>query len=398
MSSKVNILYIFHVSSIGGGSFCLLNMVKRLDKQLFCPIVLLKEDGPLRSELEKLGATVYFEKTISIVPYNSSIFKIESLKQFISILFSIGKVKNWILKTNAEIVHINTMMMYPYLLPVNKLGKKSVIHIREHWPENEHRFQLRCAQKTIQRYANKIIAINKTSAKIIGLTDKTQVIYDWIDFENRDKKVDFTKLFGRDVDKFKIFLFLGGTIWLKGALEVVEVFSSKIASKDARLLLVGCDTKELDFVGIRGFLKKILGFFNYHTYTHKVKLLAQKDDRIIFISSTYHVKSLIEQSFCLVSFFTIPHANLPIAESTWLGKPSISAHTPEAIEYGSKSKAALFFEMYNKDDFKVKILYALNNVELINKYALDGKSNVQEKFDPKTNSDLLNNIYSNLLI
>lgn len=398
MNTKVNILYVFHVSSIGGGSFCLLNMVKKLDRQLFNPIVLLKEDGPLRLELEKLGATVYFEKSISIVPYNNSIFKIDSLKQIFSILVSLGKVKCWIAKTNAEIVHINTMMMYPYLLPVNKLGKKAVIHIREHWPENEHRFQLRCAQKVIQRFADRIIAINKTSAVLIGLTDKTQVIYDWIDFENRDKKADFIKLFGKDVDKLKIFLFLGGTIWLKGALEVVEVFSSKIASKDARLLLVGCDTKELDFVGIRGFVKKIMGFFHYYTYTHKVKLLAQKDDRIFFIPSTYHVKSLIEQSFCIVSFFTVPHANLPIAESTWLGKPSISAHSPEAVEYGSKSKAALLFEMYSKEDFEAKILYALNNEELINKYAFDGKSQIQDKFDPERNSKLLNDIYRNFLI
>lgn len=398
MSSKVNILYIFHVSSIGGGSFCLLNMVRKLDRQLFNPIVLLKEDGPLRLELEKIGATVYFEKAISIVPYNRSIYKIDSLRLFFSILLSIHKVKNWIQKTNADIVHINTMMMYPYLFSVYILGKKSVIHIREHWPVNEHRFQFKLAQKVICRLSDRIIAINNTSANLIGLTDKTQVIYDWIDFENRDQKVDFVELFGKNVDKLKIFLFLGGTIWLKGALEVVDVFSSKILSKDARLLVVGSDTKDLDFVGIRGFGKKILGSLNYHTYTHKVKLLSQKDDRIIFIPSTYQVKSLIEQSFCVVSFFTIPHANLPIAESTWLGKPSISAYTPEAVEYAANCPAALLFEMCNKEDFEAKMIYALDNSKLINNQALDGKREIREMFDPIRNSELLNQLYKNLQI
>lgn len=390
---KKNILYIFHVSSIGGGSFCLLNMVKMLDRELFNPIILLKKDGPLRFELEKLGATVYFEKTLSIVPYNCSIFKIGSLKQFFCVLLSINRVKYWIQKTNADIVHINTMMMYPYLLSANKLGKKVVIHIREHWPKDEHRFQLKLAQRVIRKYAVKIIAINETSANLIGLSDKTEIIYDWIDFENRDEKMNFVELFGSCVDELDIFLFLGGTIWLKGALEVVDVFSSKILSKNARLLVVGCDTKELEFVGIRGFLKKILGYFNYHTYTNRVKLLAQQDDRIIFIPSTYHVKSIIEQSFCVLSFFTIPHANLPIAESTWLGKPSISAFTPEAVEYGANSKGVLLFEMNKKSDFEAQIVYALNNKVLLTKLALEGSVAIKKKFDPNRNSEMLNKTY-----
>ena len=67
MLAKIKILYIFHVSVIGGGSFCLLNIIKQLDKNTYTPIVLLKSDGPLAVELKKIGATVYFEKSISTV-------------------------------------------------------------------------------------------------------------------------------------------------------------------------------------------------------------------------------------------------------------------------------------------------------------------------------------------
>jgi len=397
IKNKTNILYVFHVSSVGGGSYCLLNMVKRLDRELFNPIVLLKNHGPLCDELEKLGATVVLDNSISIVPYNSFVFSLDSLKLIYSMLFSLHRVEYWIKKTDADIVHINTMMMYPYLFLINKLGKKAVIHIREHWPKNEHKFQLNIALRIIKRYADKIIGINEQSAQIVDAPEKTTVIYDWIDFENRDEKIDFTKLFGPEYEKLKIFLFLGGTIWLKGPLEVIEVFSKYVTSKDARLLIVGCDTKELEFKGIRGNVKKLLSLFNYNTYANKVKLLAQKDDRIVFIPSTYQIKSLIEQSFCMVSFFTIPHANLPIAESTWLGKPTISTYTPEAVEYSANCKASLLFEMNNKDDFKNKIQFALDNEELMCEYAQDGISVIREKFDPIINSSKLNNIYKCLI-
>jgi glycosyltransferase involved in cell wall biosynthesis len=375
----------------------LLNMIKKLNFELFNPIVLLKEEGPLSSELVKAGAVVFFEKTISMVPYNSSIIGITSMKNLLSILVSFKKVSYWIKKTNADIVHVNTMMMYPYLILAHKLGKKSIIHVRENWPINEHKFQFKLAQSVMKKYADRIIAINEFAAKMIGVPNKTIIIYDWIDFQSRNKQTDFVNLFGEDAKSLKVFLFLGGTIWLKGALDVVDVFSSQVLTENVRLLLVGCDNKELDFHGCRGFIKKIFNYFNYNTYSNKVKLIAQRDDRIVFLPATYQVKSLMEQSFCLVSSFTIPHANLSLAESVWLGKPAIAAYTPEAKEYCNDGNAALLFEMNNKEQLKEKILFSLENEKFVSDNAINGMKIIQYKFDPLRNSLLLNNIYVDLI-
>jgi len=396
MQSKINILYIFHVSSIGGGSFCMLNMIKKLDRDLYNPIILLKNDGPLCVELERLGTTVILEKTISTVPYNKSIFNIISIKQIFSILKSLKKVKYWIKKTDAAIVHLNTMMMYPYAIPAHNLGTKVIIHVREHWPRSEHIVQFRIAKKIIQKYSDKIIAINETSKDIFRDSQNAQVIYDWIDFENRNEIVDFNKIFGNNYKGLKIFLFLGGIHNIKGSIEIFDVFLKKIHSKDVRLLVVGCESKLLVYQGLRKLKKMMLHYLNYYSYSDKAKLLAQKDDRIVFMSSTYQVKSLIEQSFCTVSFFTIPHANLPLAESIWLGKPSIAADTTEAREYSVNGNAALLFKMNSKDEFANMILYALSNEELINQNAIDARMTVRQKFDLVINSTLLNNIYNDL--
>jgi glycosyltransferase involved in cell wall biosynthesis len=288
-------------------------------------------------------------------------------------------------------------MMYPYALPAYRLKRKVVIHVREHWPEKEHSFQFKIAQRIIQNYSDRIIGINEASAEMIGISKKTQIIYDWIDFENRNEKIDFERIFGGDFKTLKIFLFLGGTIWIKGALEVVDVFSNQISSKQARLLVVGTDKKEIDYSGAKGEVRKMLAHLHYYRYSDKVKLLAQKDERVVFITSTYQIKSLIEQSFCLVSFFTIPHANLPIAEATWLGKPSISADTPEAREYSDDGKAALLFNLKNIEEFKERMIFALENEELVNNNAQEGSLNIRKKFDPVRNSELLNNVYKDLI-
>lgn len=394
---KRNILYIFHVSTFGGGSLCLLNLVKELNKEKFNPIVLLKSFGPLCDELEKVGATVLIEPSISTVPYNRPLFKLNSIKQIIAIFISIKKVKRWIIETEADIIHINTMMMYPYSIPAYNLQRKVIIHVREHWPVKENIFQLNFARKIIEKYSNLVIAINKTSANIINLPHKTEIIYDWIDLNKRDKFIDFKTIFGKEYKKLKVFLFLGGIQRTKGALQVVKVFYENLKYKDARLLFVGSDSKEILYIGWKGTLKKILHFFKIFTYSDKIKKIMQKDDRIMCISTTNQVKSLFEQSYCTVVFPTIPHAIIPIAEAIYLGKPVLSAETPEAIEYSNQGEGANLFKINSIVEFQKEFIYMYNNEEIINKKAQLSSKYIQEFFSKEKNSNKLNQLYNRIL-
>ena len=394
---KKNILYVFHDSAIGGGSLCLLNLIKELNKEKFNPIILLKSLGPLCEELEKVGATVIIEPSISTVPYNTSLFNINSITQILGMLFSIKKVKYWIKKTEADIVHINTMMMYPYAIPAYNLKRKVIIHIREHWPINENVFQLNFARKIIKKYANLIIAINKTSADIINLPSKTEIIYDWIDFKNRDRIIDFKTIFGKECEKLKVFLFLGGIQKTKGALQVVKAFNENMNFKDARLLFVGCDTKRILYEGYKGIIKKILHYFNYFTYSDQIKKIVQKDDRIICIPATNQVKSLFEQSYCTVVYPTIPHAIIPIAESIYLGKPVLSAKTPEALEYSNQGKGARLFKINDKNSFVNELKYIYENKDEVYKSAAENINFIKELFSLETNGRLLNKLYNTLI-
>ena len=101
-----NILYIFHISEIGGGSFCLLNIIKSLDRKKFNPIVLLSNPGPLSFELNKISVKVFFDKDVRAMPYNQSFFKLGSVSQLFSILRFQFKIGYWLRKSKADIVHL----------------------------------------------------------------------------------------------------------------------------------------------------------------------------------------------------------------------------------------------------------------------------------------------------
>lgn len=398
MNIKKNILYVFHVSFIGGGSLCLLNLVKAVDKEKFNPIVLLKAHGPLCTELEKVGASVFIEPSLNTVPYNRSLFRFNSMKQILKVLFSIKKVESWIYKLKPEILHINTMMMYPYAIPGKRLKTKVIIHAREHWPRNENIFQLNFAKKIINKYADLVIAINKTSSGVINLQEKTEIIYDWIDFNGRDNFIDFKTLFGKDYKQYKVYLFLGGISRIKGLMEVTKAFNNNLTSKNDRLLIVGCDSKEIIFKGKRGKVKKIMHLFRYYSFSDKFKLIAQKNDRIVCIPATSHVKSLIEQAYCTLAYPTIPHAILPIAESIYLGKPVLSANTPEALEYCNNGKGATLFPMNNELEFIKALKYVSENELEVTQKAIDNKDVIKDIFSLKHNREKLNRLYNNILV
>ena len=49
------ILYVNHTSVVGGASYAMLRVIKEVDRSLYKPIVLLKQNGPLYDEIKSLG-------------------------------------------------------------------------------------------------------------------------------------------------------------------------------------------------------------------------------------------------------------------------------------------------------------------------------------------------------
>lgn len=76
------ILFVHHISAIGGASYCLLNLLKEVDREKYIPIVLLRDYGSLVKELSKLGIDVYFLDSLCVVPYNKSFLKLSTAQTY----------------------------------------------------------------------------------------------------------------------------------------------------------------------------------------------------------------------------------------------------------------------------------------------------------------------------
>ena len=148
--------------------------------------------------------------------------------------------------------------------------------------------------------------------------------------------------------------------------------------------------------GIRKLKKILLNLQHKTSYMEKVIDLINSDQRIKCIPATYNIKQILEQSSCMLSFFTIPHANLAMAESIIAGTPVIAADTEEGREYANHGQAALLFEFGNIEAFKDSIKYYLEHSSEVDDKCKKNQNKLQQVFDRKRNANVLNSLYANI--
>ena len=178
------------VSSIGGASYCMLSLVKAIDKSKFSPIVMLRSEGPLADEIRKMGIEVVLFPGMPTVPYNQSLTKIRTIRAYCNVFAAQKRFLSALSNLKVDIVYLNNMMLYPYLKTAKKSGCKTIMHVREHWPKNEHQKQLNKARQYADKYADSLVAINEYSASLFSeCKDKMTIIHDWIDLSETHQQL-----------------------------------------------------------------------------------------------------------------------------------------------------------------------------------------------------------------
>ena len=388
------ILFVYHVSAIGGGSYCLLNILKVIDRNYFEPVVMLPSEGPLCNEIRELGIEIVFFPPLILYPYNRSLFIPETIKSITKISRCLKSFSGVISVVKPDIVYFNSMMLFPYLKTAKNQGCKTVLHIREHWPLNEHKWQLEIARKLVNKYADRLIAINRYSASIFPQKDST-VVYDWVDMESRLGGPSLNELMGEDCSNKKVYLFTGGLQPIKGTLTVLKAFSEIIKGDDRRLLALGIGPI-LTGRGIKEYIKKLLVFIGYKTYSEKVFESCRIDGRIKCVPAIYNITNLMKDISGSISFFTIPHANLALAESIILHIPAVAASTDESMEYSNEGELAYLYPIGDVEEFKKTWERLDSGFSPLNDNNIKDVSFVVEMFSPNNNSEKLNNTLKGL--
>lgn len=337
-TAMINILFIHQSAELYGSDKTLLLLLRHIDKTRFYPVVVLPNDGPLKSELEKENIKVVIAPVLKVyrkmfTPKN--IFKfIKDIKKGVDALDILNKQHHF------DIVYSNTLAVLLGILYAKKRKIKHLWHVHEIIVHPKSIASI--FPKILMRYSNLVICNSNATQKnltdrVPELKSKTTVIYNGMDLNTENKAIAQKIDFGFESTDIIITL-VGRISRLKGHKLLLDVFTNHISkNENVKLLFVGSPVEGQEY-----YLDEIQNSIITNKLQTKVKTLPFLNDLngIWAVTDIAIMPSTEAESFGLVAVEAML-AKKPVVASNLGGLSEIVINNETGFLFDPNSKEAL---------------------------------------------------------
>jgi glycosyltransferase involved in cell wall biosynthesis len=339
----INILFIHQSAELYGSDKTLLLLLKHIDKTRFYPVVVLPNEGPLKSELDKENIKVVIAPVLKVyrkmfTPQNILKF-VKDIKKGVDALDILNKQHHF------DIVYSNTLAVLLGIIYAKKRKIKHLWHVHEIIVHPKVIASI--FPKILMRYSNLVICNsnatqNNLTVRIPELKSKTKVIYNGMELNSENKAVAQKTDFGFNETDIIITL-VGRISRLKGHKLLLDVFTNHlIKNENIKLLFVGSPVE-----GQEQYLDEIQNSINRNKLQTKVKILPFLNDLngIWSITDIAIMPSTEAESFGLVAVEAML-AKKPVVGSNLGGLSEIVINNETGLLFDPNSKEALLEALF----------------------------------------------------
>ncbi len=339
----INILFIHQSAELYGSDKTLLLLLKHIDKTRFYPVVVLPNEGPLKSELDKENIKVVIAPVLKVyrkmfTPQNILKF-VKDIKKGVDALDILNKHHHF------DIVYSNTLAVLLGIIYAKKRKIKHLWHVHEIIVHPKVIASI--FPKILMRYSNLVICNsnatqNNLTVRIPELKSKTKVIYNGVELNSENKAVAQKTDFGFNETDIIITL-VGRISRLKGHKLLLDVFTNHlIKNENIKLLFVGSPVE-----GQEQYLDEIQNSINRNKLQTKVKTLPFLNDLngIWSITDIAIMPSTEAESFGLVAVEAML-AKKPVVGSNLGGLSEIVINNETGLLFDPNSKEALLEALF----------------------------------------------------
>jgi len=360
------VLIINQSSELYGSDQTLLLLLKNLDKSQFFPIVVLPNEGPLKTALEKLEVQVIIAPVLKLY---RDMFSLRNLVKFTQDFFSgLATLKKLHKLYNFDIIYSNTfaVLIGAFFSKPRKI--KHLWHVHE---IIEHPKLIAWFFPKMAYFFSDLIVCNSEATRLNIISrekrnkNKCHVIYNGVNHINTTinyKKSDF------GFNENDIIITLVGRISrLKGHYLLLKTFKGTLsANENIKLLFVGSPVPGQEF-----YLESILNFIKENEIEEKVKIVpfTQSLEEIWNITDIAVMPSTEKESFGLVA-----------AEAMLAKKPVVGANHGGLKEIIINNKTGFLVEPNNEMELSKAIFTLVNNPELRKQMGENGNKRILDHF------------------
>lgn len=373
MNKKIKVLYITPSADLYGSDVCLLEMVKRLDRKIFVPFVVLPYKGDLLTELSQLKGikTEILDLAVMRKKYMHPLrFFIFVWKFFLSSLTLYQLAK----KHRIDIIHSNSSMLQVGGVAAFCTGTPHVWHVREitSRPKILNAF----LSIILPRLSTKILCITKavkdSFISLDGFKEKAGILYDSLDltpYPNIRNLQTLKKELGIE-DGFQVVGTVGRINFTKGHQVLLEAAEKVLQSFPRTVFLIvgGADKK-----------------FGHHPVLEELKNSVKRirvERNVIFTGFRRDVWEIIS----LMDIFVLPSVKpeglgLSLVQAMALEKPVIATAQGGPLEIIDNHKTGILIPPNNPKILANSIVDLLKDPKKRERMGQAGQKLVSEKFD-----------------
>jgi len=368
-----NILYLANKGNlIGGGEVSLKELLKGLNKETFCPLVICPEEGELAKGIRRMGLRV-FCLPMKRLRYGN----------LLSLFSTVARMAKIIKREKVDLIHANGSRCMIYGGIAARLCRKPIVwHVRIAQSEP-------MLDKFLASLASRVVVISQAVKKRrfnwLKKKEKVEVVYNGADLElynakpnngNLRKELGLSETTPLVGVVAQLHPKKGLQFFLKAARQVNQLLA------DCRFLIVGEDiTAKEDYLPQLRALTRELGIEGRVVYTGY-----REDIPSVMASIDCLVLSSLEEAFGRVLIEAMA-ASVPVVATEVGGVPEIVV----------EGRTGLLVPPADEESLARGIIYLLQNREVARKMGQKGRARVEKLFSLEGHVARIEALYNQLL-
>jgi len=377
---KIRILYIQYAAERGGLEISLLNALRFIDKDKFCPTVVFLTQGPFIDEIQAIGVETFYIGTTRV-------------RRLLKTWSSIRQLAKLIKKENIDIVHSNGGKAHLYGGYAAKKAGCPAIYWNHGIGENTSSiftpggfidFLSRKSPATRilgdSYYTKQVLEKHYKNREIGMLYEIPDIDYMTSQVEAHDIRTKY------NIHPDSPLVMIAGRLQPWKGQDIFIKASSIVANSfpDARFLVVGGALFgiDIDFPGYLENLAMELGVKN----------------KVMFTGHIHNVRDYMQTSDAIVHASVVPEPfGLVIVEAMMCAKPVIATNIGGPREIVADGECGYLVPPSDPESMAEAIGKLLSSTEIRERMGQAGKARVEEYFNPHKTVRKLEDIYTSVL-
>jgi len=410
MKSSVGrkILFIQHASALGGSAYSLFLLMRELKKQGIIPEVALARPTPeLCAFYDDADFTIHRAPQIEIFTHTTGGWgRLSSWKSLYQLWHTICRWRTsqeatiqLVNATSPDIVHLNSVVLSPSAVALQRHNIPFVWHVRECPPFQGMRTQFIRKHLLNTRH---VIFLSEYDRHewVNGMHGEVMPNFvDYGKFALTPSRDEARKQLGIDLG-LPVVLYLGGTVKIKGFYTLLQAIPEVLKTLPATLFLMPNSEIRLADKGIKKAVQQVLPYIGSGTAGQNLLKSIKEGGlgkAIKLLPHAFDVNLFLSACDLLVFPSIMPHFARPVIEASAMGRPVVGSDIGGVRELIIDGENGILVKPGNPNELANAIIKILNDSKLSAAMGSTGQIAAREKYAEESYINKILYLYQRIL-